>query len=236
MATDRATRHIPFHVVREALDQPGCPLCRLAAAAAARELEALSYDLSTSEQAHQTFRRALGPCALHGRQWLAMRNSLLAAAILYRGAASEVLSRLDQVTAPSGGGLLGFGRKSKAGAGALAADDPCPACLTRDATAVRGAEVLLDHLHEPDTHAAYLASAGLCLPHLRVALAAAGSKHRASLDTLRERMAAVLRGLDAELAEYIRKHDYRYQGEAFGDERDAPERTLTRFTGEPGQF
>jgi hypothetical protein len=40
--------------------------------------------------------------------------------------------------------------------------------------------------------------------------------------------------LEAELAEYVRKHDYRFRGEPFGDERDAPARALARFVGERG--
>jgi len=66
---------------------------------------------------------------------------------------------------------------------------------------------------------ALAASEGLCFPHLRSALekireAAACEQllliHRARLETL-----------ESELAEFIRKNDYRFKAEGFGKEGDA---------------
>ena len=63
------------------------------------------------------------------------------------------------------------------------------------------------------------ASEGLCLPHLRSALEQVReigaceqllSIHRARLETL-----------ESELAEFIRKNDYRFKAEGFGKEGDA---------------
>ena len=104
----------------------------------------------------------------------------------------------------------------------------------RTKAAQRAVQVLLDHLREPDTLAAYSASDGLCLPHLRRALAEARPRHREAVASLAAAMSTRLQGLEAELAEYVRKHDYRFRGEAFGEERAAPARALARFVGERG--
>ena len=49
--------------------------------------------------------------------------------------------------------------------------------------------------------------------------------------TLRPDAEQRLRGLIGELDEYIRKHDYRFRHEGFGDEKDAPERAVARLAG-----
>ncbi|MBN1920116.1 MAG: hypothetical protein JW892_02630, partial [Anaerolineae bacterium] len=77
--------------------------------------------------------------------------------------------------------------------------------------------------------AALIQGGGLCLPHLRLTLQASGpaAGYRALLTAQREAWSALM----AELDEFIRKNDYRFQHEPMGDERDAWLRALDALVG-----
>ena len=96
------------------------------------------------------------------------------------------------------------------------------------------ARALADALARRDAHmqAALAASAGLCLVHVRAALALASNA--AAFDFLRDDARQHLARLAAELAEYIRKNDYRFAGEAFGAEGDSWQRALAAMVGTRG--
>jgi len=74
-------------------------------------------------------------------------------------------------------------------------------------------------------------SGGLCLPHFRLALLRVEDESARDLlvEVQRQKMGHLL----AELAEYLRKHDYRYAHEPYGLEADAWIRAIALFTGEP---
>lgn len=74
-------------------------------------------------------------------------------------------------------------------------------------------------------------SAGLCLPHFRLALLHV--EDRSARDVLVEVQLRKMRSLLGELAEYLRKHDARYAHEPYGPEADAWIRAVALFTGEP---
>ncbi len=111
----------------------------------------------------------------------------------------------------------------------LATAAPCPACRVGEATARRYAEVLLRDVGAEEVRAALIRGGGLCLPHLRLALQASGpaAGYRALLAAQREAWSALM----AELDEFIRKNDYRFQHEPMGDERDAWLRALDALVG-----
>ncbi len=77
--------------------------------------------------------------------------------------------------------------------------------------------------------AALIRGGGLCLPHLRLALQASGpaAGYQALLAAQREAWSALM----AELDEFIRKNDYRFQHEPMGDERDSWLRALDALLG-----
>jgi hypothetical protein len=235
----RASRHSHAQALLEALAQPGCPICRLGARAVARALESLAYEQVTDPAVQARFAAALGLCASHGRQLLNRTSSGQGVAILYRAVIAAALRRLEQVSAEPAGGLLSLVRGRRAdgpapGLAALSPDAPCPACQVEADAEQRAAQVLLEQLSHPDARSAYERSPGLCLPHLRLALTLARPRQRPAAALLLAHAASILRALDQELAEYVRKHDYRFQHEPYGAERDAPARALTRFVGERG--
>jgi hypothetical protein len=69
---------------------------------------------------------------------------------------------------------------------------------------------------------------GLCRVHLAGALRAADAP---TAGALAARQAVAWRRLEAELDEFIRKHDYRFQGELLDAERDVWRRALRLASG-----
>jgi len=90
--------------------------------------------------------------------------------------------------------------------------------------------MLLEHLQAGTLREEYVASGGLCLPHLRVALAGAPAEARRFLEAAESDKLA---GLREELSDLIRKNDYRFREEPWGPERDAWIRAARKLAGEP---
>lgn len=78
-----------------------------------------------------------------------------------------------------------------------------------------------------------MAGSGFCLPHLRQVTARLRGE---ALERLLQYQQERWEELRAELAEIVRKNDYRFQGEGFGAERDAWLRAVRAVVGEPGVF
>ncbi len=75
----------------------------------------------------------------------------------------------------------------------------------------------------------YVRSGGLCLLHLRVAVNLADV---GQITKLANWQAAVYRGLDEQLGEFIRKHDYRFAGEPMEAEKDSWTRAVAAIAGQ----
>jgi hypothetical protein len=100
----------------------------------------------------------------------------------------------------------------------------CPACENRDEMNGRVLSELSKYITEAPILAAFKASQGLCFGHLRQALEhIRNSEKQSALLTIQCDIMQELRG---ELAEFIRKNDYRFGGEGFGSEKDAWKRAV----------
>jgi hypothetical protein len=105
----------------------------------------------------------------------------------------------------------------------------CPACEQRDLSMMRTLSEIAKHIDDEAMAKAFKGSEGLCLFHIRHAL-----KHtripakRALLLSIQEDILSKLR---VELAEFIRKNDYRFAKETFGQERDSWRRAVAIVAG-----
>ena len=100
----------------------------------------------------------------------------------------------------------------------------CPACENRDEMTGRVLSELSKYITDAPILAAFRGSQGLCFGHLRQVLEhIRSSEKRNALLTIQCDIMQVLRG---ELAEFIRKNDYRFAGEEFGPEKDAWKRAV----------
>lgn len=195
-----------------ACHKPGCPFCRVEHEADVRHLDRFFYELVNDYAARVQLRASLGFCASHARLAVdEMQGKALGLAILYEDLlriAQEQLSGKGELSHPAG---------------------KCPACVNQAEVRKWLLADLTRHILEPASREALQVSQGLCLPHLRLALEhlRAPDKRKLLVSLEQERLAA-LRG---ELAEYIRKNDYRFAGESFGAE-NSWRRAVKRVVGE----
>jgi hypothetical protein len=204
MQPEPPSRHIGFYQLFDALQQPGCPICRLAAWAIHRLLDSLFHGHVNDPGVREELRRAAGFCARHLGPALRAGNPL-GGSIIYGDLARHVADHLDD-RPPAG----------------------CPCCVSETTAAADAVATLLQHIAEEDVRAAYEAGDGLCLPHLRQAFRQGGSTC-ALLGQLED---AKLRRLAEECEAMVAKADYQHIGEEVGTERDAWKRAARKLAGD----
>lgn len=214
------------HELRETLAQGGCPLCHLTARDEQRFLDSLTYERILDIPTREALQKARGLCPPHARAWRAVQGCALSAALVYRSAVKELLAETEHLPPRT---LFSRASAPRQLAETLMPRGPCPVCSVGEGTVKRYAEVLLQELRFAEVQAALARAGGLCLPHLRAALGAFGPAqgYTALLAAQREAWTALM----AELDEFIRKNDHRFQHEPMGDERDSWLRALDALTG-----
>jgi hypothetical protein len=230
------SKHFSYFRVLEALREPGCALCRLGGTAANRFLDSLLYEYVNDTGMRRMLVEAHGFCPNHSNALVA-RHDALGTSILYKAILNHLQAELETVTPEAREGWGSKLREQLGGArGAsdrLAAHEGCPACTQRDDAVLRALAIVAEHEGDAELAAALAASDGFCLPHLRMALPQLSGR---ALAQLLARQRAVWQALDGELAEAIRKHDFRFRDEAFGDEEDSWRRAVEAVAGAPGLF
>jgi hypothetical protein len=140
-------RDIAYFAVLEAIQDKGCPLCRMVEARIKGYLERLMEEAVTSVRFRAEWRNSRGFC--HHHSWLlADVHHVLGLAILYADLADNWEEEL--LTEP------------------VARD--CPACHTETEIEKQFQHVVTRHWPDPELQQAVAASDGLCGPHLRTAL------------------------------------------------------------------
>lgn len=217
--------------LREAMSQPGCPVCRLVERDTGRYLDNLLWENVNDPGLRQEVRRARGFCREHTRMLVSRPGASLGLAIIARDVWGEIQHATETVRLPAPRARRT--RTADIAAGLLARLAPqgeCPACTYARAMEGLYLDVLLERLlGEDGLLAAYQASEGLCLPHFRQALARV--RDGAVYTTLVSAQRAIGQRRLAELNEFIRKNDYRFRDEPWGRERDAWLRALTALVG-----
>jgi hypothetical protein len=113
---------------------------------------------------------------------------------------------------------------------ALTPRSHCIVCYQQDEIIRVIISELIKNLKEPELIKAFQASEGLCVPHLKKAFESV--RDPATFDLLLSVNREKLESLLAELAEYIRKNDYRFTNEGFGTEGDSWLRAVNKLTGD----
>jgi hypothetical protein len=229
-----------FHDLRDALAQPGCPVCRLNAESAARFLDTLLWESVNDPERRREIRQTQGFC--HEHAWRLVRaGASLGVAIIMRDVLQDVLrtmegasfQELPTLSLRRAHEALSPKQSAAATAAVVAQLEPqgtCPAC-----TSVRRMEgiylraLLSNLLGEHGLLSAYEASDGLCLPHFRRALASVRDEN--VFEALMSTQRAIWGRLIAHLGEFIRKNDHRFRGEPWGDEADAWVRGIAALAG-----
>ena len=183
--------------LRLACRKQGCPVCLVTQQAAARHIELTFHESMLDPDARRKLVRSLGFCYEHA--WL---TDALGQAIIYKDLVKEMLAMLPRPTDKR----------------PIPEPKPCPACESAATTLRLLIESLPTALGDPAFVEEYQKSSGLCLPHLRTILEKVSPRER---EILLAHQKLRLEGLMGELAEFIRKNDYRFKDEGYGSEADA---------------
>ena len=196
-----------YDLFLEACRLDGCPICRVEHDADLRYLDRLFYGLVNDYNTRVGLRTSLGFCTEHARMAVdEIQGKALGVTIIYDDLLRVALEQI------SSNGTI---QKNKT---------RCPACENRDEMTGRVLSELSKYITDAPILAAFRGSQGLCFGHLRQVLEhIRSSEKRNALLTIQCDIMQVLRG---ELAEFIRKNDYRFAGEEFGPEKDAWKRAV----------
>jgi hypothetical protein len=222
-----------------ACGKPGCPVCRLEQKVVQQYMDGLLYESVNSPAARDKLRQSHGFC--HEHAWFAIEARLgdaLGFAIIYQDVINSVLRRLEAGVEERPAGRwaallerlpLGVRGTVQNALYALTTWKRCPACQQRDEYLAVIFTELFKTLSTNEGAQALRSSAGLCFPHLRIALQQAPDAQ--ACETLIDIHRAALESMRAELVELIRKNDYRFNQEKLGKEGDAWSRAVGMVNG-----
>ncbi|MHB0886499.1 MAG: DUF6062 family protein [Bacillota bacterium] len=222
--------------IKHALEQEGCPLCRLGREAEDRYLFFFLHEHMNSLPIYEFL--AKGGRLCHHHAWLAFDRAsggtgLLGTAVLYDHMAALLADDLRQALESSRGkaGVLDRLSQRLLRRKRSKVENPqfCWICRSIAGTEDTFLHYLCKHLEDnAGMKEIYAMSDGLCIPHLKAAFA------RASPSVgffLLDKAVSDLERLKSQLQEYQRKNDYRFHHETWGDEKTSPERMVRLCVG-----
>jgi hypothetical protein len=196
----------------EACSQVGCPVCRVEYDAVIHYLDGLLYEHVNDFGIRQRLHASLGFCTEHTSLAIDdLHGNALGLAIIYDDLLKVIINQLEQ-------------RKN-----ILTQVEKCLACQQRDEVAQHTLSELAKHIQDADSSTALQKSDGLCVHHMKQALQHMRIPEKQNI--LISVQLKVMEGLRSELAEYIRKNDYRFANEPFGAERDSWRRAVGLVAG-----
>ncbi len=220
-----------FYDLLETLLQPGCAVCNLCERDVNRFLDSHLYEYVNTPDTHVAMRASRFLCNQHTHQLVHYGASVLGIAILEASVLWELL-RLAEV--PSGGAFARLRGGTHSTADRLEPTGSCMACDVLTRAEKDHIRVLAELVTDARMGEAFRDSAGLCLPHFRLALRAAPSA--AQQERLLEMQMAIWRDLKAELDMFANKYDINHAHEAMGEEGDSWRRALEMLAGRKGIF
>jgi hypothetical protein len=205
--------------LRLACHKPGCPICTLIQQIGARYIEGIFNESMLDPRIRLKLVASHGFCHFHTWQSITLKFSdALGQAILFQDLVKDALQKIEE-------NMQNTGAQS---AHALESVAVCPACLIEEAAMERILDALVDSISNQDFMTEFKQSSGLCIPHLRHLLPRLDGKSRAAVLDLQR---IHLENLKGELAELIRKNDYRFRDEVIGKEGDSYKRTADMIVG-----
>ena len=238
--------------LRPALQQPGCPVCHARHRSASRYIDSLLWENVNDVTTRVLFIRSLGFCPEH--TWQAHRSEIerfgdeMGLSIIYEDLTRHVIARLYGLEAEmsanavrrsgSAGSFLrnllrvALGRPSRLSLGRIEPQEECRVCHFARQGEERAIRALAQAVCQPDFRALYVASDGLCLPHLRRAIGETAKDHGEVAHFLVADAVERLSRLRSDLHEYTRKRSWQYHHEALtGDQLNAAARASQFFAG-----
>ncbi len=218
-----------------ALNQPDCPVCRLVNQAVRQHVDVFLYEQLLVVERRDEIRAARGFCSIHGAMLVGGHGRMLGAATLHQDILNDVVRQIDRAMRPPMSALkrafaLGLRAMLHNVMRAVRPRRMCPLCEYERRQEGIVLRALVNDINDPALRSAFERSAGLCLPHLQMAVVLPdvppGNQAR-----LVELERAILAGLKAELDEYLSARNASYEGGAMGAEADAPLRAVRLVSG-----
>lgn len=233
--------------IEEALQEPGCPVCRLARQAAEHSVDSFLWEHVNDPQVRQRIIEAYGFCPEHtlllAATEMASSGPVVGVNIIYEQlgrVVSRDLRRAIRWEKPSGAirlWLARLGIRPRRRRAVLPPKGPCPVCELADQAGRNILSALFSELEDPhgSIRRAYHQSDGLCLLHLRLGLEQWAWERNEAGQFLIQDCVERLERLSQHMKEYLRKNNWEYRDEALTDEESrAWRQMLTFFTGYPG--
>lgn len=217
-------KHTAYFNLLDALPQSGCALCRLGHEVEVKYIENVLYSKTTSINTRAEWRQARGLCLTHAGQ-LDRIGHALGVSLIYQDITLTLKELLKQASPQQAIRRRGKRHLSEM----LAPREKCPACAYRATLEAVYIETLLDHLGDPEFVARFRKASPLCVTHFRHAIEAVSDAEL--FQVLRDVQTEHWERLIAELGEFIRKNDHRFQNESVGREGTAWLRALDAIAG-----
>lgn len=232
----------------ETMRQPGCPICAMERKAARKAVDSFLWESMMEPKTRETAMDAFGFCQPHTRLLvaadLAHSGLPLATNILFEQLHGRTRAALQGVATGKASGAVIRRLLRRVGihlperpAPVLVPTARCPICTSAEQSALNVLSDLFEEIgkESPDLLAAYNASDGLCLGHLRLGLTHLAEDHPGAAQRLiamtRERLARQ----QALIQEFIRKKNWEYREESLSEaESNAWREALAFYTGFPG--
>jgi hypothetical protein len=228
-------KNITYLDLMDACQKPGCLVCTLTDEMVESYIRMLFHEHVNDPPSRDKLRMSHGLCYQHS--WLAIDEQLgnaLGIAIISHDVVRKLLKDFSELSLNPDrfanfkkwipGGEKGPLRESW-----FVPEQVCPACLHQDLVEERVLNTLVDSVPKEALFDAIQDSDGICLPHLRKSLSRKAKTESVQmlLNLAKDRWEK----LETELAEFIRKNDYRFNKEGFGGERDSWLRTTANLKG-----
>ena len=191
----------------DALEGEGCPICTLTKEVVHSYVKSLLYEYVNDSHTAERIVKSGGFCNLHS--WLLYSyQEVLGTAIIYKRLVDHHIKYIGNPLDP---------------------EISCPVCSVEADASKRYVEAFLKYLQEDAFYQKYIASDGLCYPHLKMCINLANNEETKKF--LIELEKQRLEKLSFDLSEIIRKSDYRFQNEPRGKEYRARYKAIEKLVG-----
>lgn len=213
-------KHLTYYTLLESFTAAQyCPFCYLEEQTIKAYFGTILYESVNDSKVREELIKSEGYCCRHAH-YLTNIGESCGIALLYQDQVQRFLQLLQQKSTPD------WHKRIKL----KDMHSLCPACQNQFEHRDKYISVFLEGILEvTELKEAYENSVGICRPHLFILLNA--TQNPAIQKMVYEHEKQELIHLLNELKEFIRKHDYRFNDEPFGSERDSWKRAIQKMNG-----